>query len=101
MLTMNDQRARNKVATTAVKIHPRKRTRASRLSSFPVRASWRARGSSPLRICMATLYPSVTNHSEREQTQRAAIRQHKREGGPTSQRTTTTRASKKQRAPLS
>jgi hypothetical protein len=41
--------------------------RASRLNAFPVRASWRTHGKFPITNLHSTLYPSVTNHSEREQ----------------------------------
>jgi hypothetical protein len=48
-------------------LHPNcqaNRTRASRLNSTPIRPDL---GGFPLRICISTLYSSVTNHSEREQ----------------------------------
>ena len=38
----------------------------SRLNSPPISASWPEPGAFPLRICILTLYSSVTNHSERE-----------------------------------
>src|SRR5438270_10021617 len=43
------------------------RTRAPRLNSTPIRASRPDPGAFPFRICILTLYSSVTNHSEREQ----------------------------------
>src|SRR5580658_2709983 len=44
-----------------------------------MRASWRAWGSSPSRTCILTLYPSVTNHSEREHVRNQRLQN--RQGG--------------------
>jgi hypothetical protein len=48
-------------------------TRASRLSSTPVRVSRPEPGGVPLRTCISTLYASVTNHSERKQASQVHV----------------------------
>src|SRR5713226_7813491 len=55
------------VATATKEIHPGQTNRASRLNSTPVLASRPDPGGVPSRICILTLYSSVTNHSGREQ----------------------------------